>query len=194
MRLEILNPPYEGEDAERVAQWVPPGTDVQPTHSVRLMLRQHPELAAAMHGLGWFLLDPAGATLPVRVRELAVARTTGRAGCEYQWGIHQAVFGEAAGFTDAQRTSTVHGGPDDPIWDERDRAVLRAVDELYETSRLSDAAWAALRAQLPDRSVIELITVVGAFLMNSYWIGVGRPQLESYAVPFPPAPAGPGAG
>lgn len=187
MRLEILTPPYQGEDAARVAQWVPPGTDVQPAASVRLMLRQHPELAAAMHGLGWFLLDPGKAVLEVRVRELAVARTTARTGSEYQWGMHQAVFGDAAGFTDAQRVSTVHGGPDDPVWDERDRAVLRAVDELLDTDRLSDAGWAALRAHLSEAAVVELLTVVGMFVMNSYWIGIGQPPLESYALRFPPA-------
>lgn len=185
MRLDMLYPPYEGEDAVRVARWVPPNTNVEPTQSVRLMLKNHPDLAEAMRGLAWFLLDADRSSLDIRLRELAVARTTARARCEYQWGIHQAVFGDAAGITPEQRISTVTGSPDDAVWDDRDRAVLRAMDELYDTSKLSDDAWAALSAHLGSTEIIELIAVAGWYLLNSYWTNSAQPPLESFAVPFP---------
>lgn len=185
MRLEMLNPPYEGEDAARVAGWVPPNTDVEPTHSVRLMLRHHPDLAEAMRGLAWFLLDAGRSSLDIRLRELAVARTTALAGCEYQWGVHQAVFGDDARITDEQRESTVSGSPDDHCWDERDRIVLRAMDELHETAGVSDATWSALTRHLAAEEIVELVTVAGWYLINSYLTNAAQPPLESFAVPFP---------
>jgi alkylhydroperoxidase family enzyme len=190
MRLEMLNPPYEGEDAVRVARWVPPNTDVQPTHSVRLMLRQRPDLAEAMRGLAWFLLDAGRSSLDIRLRELAVARTTALAGCEYQWGVHQAVFGSDARITEEQRESTVNGSPDDPCWDARDRTVLRAMDELHETSGISDATWGRLIQHLSAEEIVELITVAGWYLLNSYWTNASQPQLEDFAVPFPRTSSG----
>ena len=58
MRLEELNPPYEGIDAERISQWVPPDAEVEPLHTVRMYLKNHPLLAERMRPLAWFLLPP----------------------------------------------------------------------------------------------------------------------------------------
>ncbi|OLB81967.1 MAG: hypothetical protein AUI14_01515 [Actinobacteria bacterium 13_2_20CM_2_71_6] len=191
MRLDMLNPPYEGVDAERVAKWTPPNVEVEPLHTVRMFLRHHPDLAETMRPLAWFFLDPTKSSIDeVRVRELVVARTCARARCEYQWGVHQAVFGEAAGFTPEQRVATVEGSPDDPAWDdERDRAVLRAVDELIDTATLSDGAWQGLRAHLSEQQTLELVALAGWYLLNCFTSNATQTPLEPFAARFPaPAP------
>jgi hypothetical protein len=188
MRLDMLNPPYTGVDAENVAKWTPPNVEVEPLHTVRMFLRHHPDLADTMRPLAWFFLDPNTASLEVRVREMVVARTCGLARCEYQWGVHQAVFGEAAGFDDEQRLSTVYGSPEDAVWDDRDRAVLRAVDELYETSTLSDKAFKGLQDYFSGKQIIELAALAGWYLLNCYTTNATQTELEPFALRFPAAP------
>ena len=60
MRLEELNPPYEGIDAERIAQWVPPDAEVELT---TLLLET--ELS-----IGDFLQLRPGDVIPVPMPEL----------------------------------------------------------------------------------------------------------------------------
>jgi hypothetical protein len=185
MRLDMLEPPYTGVDAERVAKWTPPNVEVEPLHTVRMFLRHHPDLAETMRPLAWFFLDPTTSTLEVRVRELVVARTCGRAKCEYQWGVHQAVFGEAAGFTLEQRASTVNGSPDDPCWDDRDRAVLRAVDELMDNATLSDDAWKGMSEHFTGAQTLEMVALAGWYLLNCFTTNATQTPLEPFALRFP---------
>src|SRR5579859_489018 len=151
------------------------------------MLRHAPDLAEAMRTLAWFFLDPAQSSLEVRVREVTIARTCALNECEYQWGNHQAVFGGAAGFTEEERYSTVHGTPEDPLWSDRDRAVLRAVDELVLTRRLSDKAWNELRQHLSEGQILEVVTVVGWYALNCYTTNVMEAPLEPFTLRFPAA-------
>jgi hypothetical protein len=188
MRLEMLNPPYTGEDAERVARWIPPNVDVEPLNTVRTMLRNHPEMGERMRPFAWFFLDPTLSTLEVRIREVAVARTCAKAGCEYQWGVHQVIFGEAAGFTDEQRVSSVWGSADDPVWDERDRAVIRAVDELLDTNTLGDETWADLIKFMHHSQALELVALIGWYLLNCFTTNATQTPLEPFAARFPVAP------
>jgi alkylhydroperoxidase family enzyme len=185
MRLEELNPPYEGIDAERISQWVPPDAEVEPLHTVRMYLKNHPLLAERMRPLAWFLLDPSISSLDVRARELAVARTCGRTNCESQWGVHQAVYGEVAEITPEQRLSTVKGSPEDDVWSERDRVILRAVDELIDTHALSDEQWAALRGHLDEAQTLELLVLTGWYLLNCITTNVIQTPLEPFALRFP---------
>ncbi|HEX5400922.1 MAG TPA: carboxymuconolactone decarboxylase family protein [Pseudonocardiaceae bacterium] len=185
MRLDMLKPPYEGVDAERIAAWAPPGADVEPLHTVRMFVKHNNELAENMRPLAWFFLDPQRSALEVRVREVAVARTCARSGCEYQWGVHQAVFGEAAGFTPAQVAATVHGTPDDEIWDARDRAVLTAVDELIDTQTLSDKAWTQLSEHFTGTQSLELVALIGWYLLNCFTSNATQTPLEAFAARFP---------
>ena len=57
-------------------------------------------------------------------------------------------------------------------WDEADRAILRAAEELHADAMISDATWAALAEQLSPSELIELMMIAGhyhttAFIQNS---------------------------
>src|SRR6202790_4714964 len=60
------------------------------------------------------LLDPG--PLSLREREIVIDRTCARTGCEYEWGVHIAIFAEAAHLTEAQVRATVLGAADDSCW------------------------------------------------------------------------------
>jgi hypothetical protein len=193
MRLDILNPPYDPVDAERMDRFRVGDTDGEyvPLYSVRLMVGHHPDLAEGMRQTAWLFLDPSRSSLDLPTREVVVARTLARSHCEYQWGIHQAVFGNAARFTEAKRVSVVHGGSWDPVWEEKERALLDAVDEVVDTSTLGDKKWATLLSYLSPQQALEMLALIGWYQLNSYLSNAVQLPLESFATPFPPPPATP---
>src|SRR3954468_23742455 len=54
------------------------------------------------------LLDQGA--LSLREREIAIDRTCALTGCEYEWGVHVAIFAKAAKLTDEQVRATVREG------------------------------------------------------------------------------------
>ena len=98
-----------------------------------------------------------------------IDRVTARCGCEYEWGVHMAVYGEKAGITPAQAYWLVHGDCTDACWADEDRfATLTFVDELQEDGRLSDATWAAMRVRFSDATLIELLVGADCYQAIAY--------------------------
>lgn len=185
MRIEIPSPPYEGALAERLAKFMPPDSDVEPLKELRMLIGHHPDLSDAMFELAWFFVGQ-NSTLDVRTRELAAIRTSANTGCEYEWGVHQTAFAEAAGFSPAQQTATVRGSADGTAaWSGRDRIVLRAVDELTDSHTLSDQSWQELRGEYTEKQILEMIVLVGWYTLVCYMINAAEVPLESWGKRFP---------
>jgi 4-carboxymuconolactone decarboxylase len=109
------------------------------------------------------------AQIPKRDCELLILRTGWLCQAGYEWGQH-VKFALAAGLThdDIER---VIAGPD-AGWDEFDRALLRAVDELHTNSVISDDTWQTLASRYSSAELVEVPMMVGqyhliAWLMNS---------------------------
>lgn len=174
MRLEPLSEPYEPEIAEALRRWMPPGADQDPLVLFRL-LHRHPDLAARMRVLGaGFLGHP---TIPVADRELVILRVCARCGCEYEWGVHAATLSKQAGLTEEQ----LYASPDDPVWTQRQRVLLKAVDELHDTSTIGEAVWDELRACYDDQQIIELLVLAGWYRTISYVANATKLPLEPWA-------------
>ncbi|HJV60786.1 MAG TPA: carboxymuconolactone decarboxylase family protein [Albitalea sp.] len=125
--------------------------------------------------------------LKLRERELVIDRTTALNGCEYEWGVHVAFFGERVGLTPRQTESLVHGGPQDDCWSEGDALLLRLCDELHQTSTLSDDLWAALRAHHCEEAMLELLMLAGFYRTVSCLCNAIRLPLEPDGARFPRA-------
>lgn len=108
-------------------------------------------------------LMPRG-KLPRRDAELVILRVAFLCGSDYEWGHHERIalrFGLTT--TDVAR---VRADAEAANWSERQRAILRAVDELHATRTLSDAGWQALHAAgLGETELIELPMLVGHYEM-----------------------------
>src|SRR5271156_6118212 len=98
-RIAPLDPPYAPEiqsEFDRIMRGAPP-----------LMLFR----VIASNARAWekfragSLLDRG--PLSLREREIVIDRTCAVSGCEYEWGVHVATFGQAAKLTDAQVRATV---------------------------------------------------------------------------------------
>lgn len=122
-------------------------------------LAHHPQLTTAYHAFNGQV--QFGTTLTQRQRELIVLRVATVRDCAYEWAQH-AVIAADLGVSPAE-IDRVAVGPDAPGWDPLEAAVLRAVDELIDDARISEATWDALRAELDAPQVMDLIFTVGAY-------------------------------
>ncbi|MGW2516294.1 carboxymuconolactone decarboxylase family protein [Streptomyces sp. NPDC001617] len=181
-RIDGVAPPYSPETDRALQRWMPPGVDREPLMLFKV-LERHPELASRMRALGAGLL--VHGHLSDADRELVIARVCARADCAYEWGVHMAAYAEVAGLAPHQATLTADGTPDDPAWSPRQTALLRAVDELHDTARLTDATWSALRRHLDEPEALEFLVLAGWYRTIAYVANGARIEPEPWALTLP---------
>jgi len=180
-RIVPVEPGHDERVDAHLAGTMPPG--VPPIGLFRTFARNLP-MAAAMSAWGRYEL---GRELSVgrREREIVIDRTCARCGCEYEWGVHVAFFGERAGLTPAQVRSTVHGHAGDGSWpDARDRVLVELVDALHDTSDVDDELWSRLRQHFDDAQLLDLLLLCGWYHAISYAARASRVALEPGAPTF----------
>src|SRR5260370_40999539 len=123
-RIAPLAPPYSDRVGEDFAALMPPGV---PPIALFRTLAKNPRVLRRIRRGG--LLDPGSIT--VRQREIVILRTTARAGAEYEWGVHAAFFGSAAGLSDAELAATVIAGPDALCCNEEATLLVRLAAEMH---------------------------------------------------------------
>ena len=126
---------------------MPPG--VEPLHLFRTVAHNHAVLER-FRTIGAYILN-FGRVEPLD-REVLLHRTCARCGCEYEWGVHAVAFGRPLGMSEEQLRATVTGGPDAPVWSDRQRLLVRLADELHDTATVSESLWAKLSAPLGLRA------------------------------------------
>ena len=100
--------------------------------------------------------------LPARDRELLILRTAWNCQAEYEWAQH-VLLARAAGLSDAE-IERVPSGPE-ASWEDRDRLLLVAADELHDDWCVSDGTWQSLAAAYDEEQLIELPMLVGHYHM-----------------------------
>lgn len=180
-RIAPLESPYEEGVAADLAAMMPPG--VEPIALFRTLARNPRILGKIRAGN---LLDRG--SIDRHDREIVILRTCARCGSEYEWGVHAAIFAARFGIDEAALTATVHGGPADPALSERDRLLVRMVDELHETSTLSEPLWRDLRASWSEEQLVELVVLTGFYHSISFVTNAFAVACEEIAPRFPTAP------
>lgn len=134
---------------------------------------------------GWMPMSRhfKNSTLPARVRELVVLRTTWLTHGEYEWAQHRRLAGNA-GLTDAE-IAAVETGPGHPEWSADDVVLLRAIDALVRDRRLSDELWAQLAEVFDRPQLIDLVFMVGTYESHSLAFAALGLQLEPGVEGFP---------
>ncbi|MEX0781541.1 MAG: carboxymuconolactone decarboxylase family protein [Dehalococcoidia bacterium] len=180
-RIAPLEAPFT-PDVERSLAGMMGGSDRPPLALFRALLRNY-EAGDRIRPLGSYFLTKG--TLPARERELVIHRVTARLGAEYEWGVHAVVFAQALGLPEQWVDATAAGGHGNPAFDERESLVVQFVDELCETSRVSDELWAELAARWSEEQLIELLMLVGWYHMISFVVNGLRVELEPWGRRFP---------
>jgi len=159
-RIAPAGPPYDEATAAALAALGPP-------IALFRVLARRPDRARGVHGWGSYYLSRRCA-LTLRQRELVIDRTTARCGAGYEWAIHATEFAGKAGLDSAQLRSLARGGAGDPCWDDRDRAIIAAVDALHERGDLDDGEWAALVRAAGEDGAVDLLLVCGWYHAISF--------------------------
>ncbi len=162
----------------RVLENSPGGTD-EPMHIFTTLGRAEPVLFRRWLGFGGALLD---GTLPGRLRELVILRTAARFGGRYEWAQHLQLA-EVQGVAPVELAALGNGaeGLDAIDWAPLDRAALRAVDETADDGSVSDGTWEVLASLLSESELIELLMLIGHYMMLTTVLGSLRVQLEPRA-------------
>ena len=179
-RIAPLDPPYTPETATLLAKWMG-SADQEPLKLFRTLAVHH-ELASRMRPLGAGILGHP--RLHPRERELIILRTCARAGAEYEWGVHAAIFGAAVGLGEEQIEGTAAADASGAVWSEQDAQLIAAADALYDTDTLPDELWAQLASRFEHDQLVELIVTAGWYRLISYLINALGIQLEPWAARF----------
>ena len=129
------------------------------------------------------LLDRGPLTL--RQREIAIDRTCARCHCAYEWGVHVAFFAERARLTPEQVHATVQGDANDQAWAGEEQLIVRLMDELHDTSNISDETWQSLAGAFSVEQIFELIALAGFYHTVSFFANGLKLPLEAQATQFP---------
>ena len=128
-----------------------------------------------------------GGPLTLREREIVIDRTCALNRCEYEWGVHVAIFAAAAKLSEEQIRATVMGPADARCWSVAEQALIATVDALHRHATLDDAAFAALSGHFDDDKILEIIMLCGAYRTVSYLANALALPLEENAARFPVA-------
>jgi alkylhydroperoxidase family enzyme len=176
-RIAPLEPPYAPDiqaQFDHIMRGAPP-----------LMLFR----VMAGHARAWDKFRAGGlldrGPLGLREREIVIDRTCALNGCEYEWGVHVAIFAEAARLTKDDLCATVHGAADAECWSDAEKALVAAVDALHHRATLSDAEFAALSAHYDADKILEIILLCGFYRTVSYLANSLALPLETSAARFP---------
>jgi alkylhydroperoxidase family enzyme len=136
------------------------GRAQEPLHIFTTLARAPEELFRRWLGFGGALL--AG-TLPARLRELVILRTAYRFDGRYEWAQH-IELAEQTGVS-RQEVTALGGDLATAPWSPLERAALEAVDETASLGAVGDATWSALAGELDEGELIELLMLIGHYLM-----------------------------
>jgi 4-carboxymuconolactone decarboxylase len=184
-RLDPLEEPYDRELARTLQRMMPPG--MEPLKLFRTVAHNR-AILNKLRSTGAYLLNFG--TLDPADRELVIHRTCARCGCEYEWGVHGWVFGRAVGLSEEQIAATAGGPAPTPPWSPRQQALIETVDQLHDTSALSDGLFSTLRSLFTNAQLVELLALVGQYHGVSFLANGLRVEREPDAARFPiPRPA-----
>jgi 4-carboxymuconolactone decarboxylase len=148
-------------------------------------LAHQPDLFRRWLGFGGALL--AG-RLPGRLRELVILRTAYRFAAPYEWA-HHIELAEAQGISAAE-VAAVGGDLAVVDWDPLERAALAAADETKDAGAVSDEVWSVLAHHLDDAELVELVMLVGHYVMLSTVLRSLRLPVEPSAATWADGVAG----
>ena len=145
-------------------------------HSFYGILAHSPAFFAGFMDLG--IAIAASCALPTRWRELLVLRTAWLCAAPYAWGEHVVIARDHG--LDADDIERVTMGSVAPEWNDEDRALLRAAEELHADATIEDATWQALARFLDERQLLEVPIVVGHYHTTAYLQNAVRVALNDY--------------
>jgi alkylhydroperoxidase family enzyme len=154
-RLPYVDPEQAPEPVRKALERVPPINIFRMTANAETAFR--PWLA-----FGGALLSSL--QLDARLRELAILHVGRLSGAEYEWVQHVPIA-KAVGASDDDVAAIERGDLEAECLGDDVRAALRFTTEVVRDVRASDEAFEAVSAHLPPREIVELLLVIGQYML-----------------------------
>jgi alkylhydroperoxidase family enzyme len=105
--------------------------------------------------------------MDIRDRELAILRIGWLSQAPFEWGSHVKIA-KRNGITSEEIARVIEGSAA-AGWSKRDRAIVRAMEELHLDSMIVDDTWADLQEFYNDKKLIELVILAGQYKTVAYY-------------------------
>ena len=176
-RIAPAQAPYAAAVQATLDQLRTPGD--QPLSLFRTLARDG-RLFARFTGAG--LLDPGHLTLAER--EIVIHRICALNGAAYEWGVHAALFAEAAGLDAPRLAATVAPGIA-ACWAPHEALLIAFADAVNARADIDDTLWARLADAFSEEARIELMLLAGFYRTVSLLVNALRLEPEGFAAAFP---------
>ena len=121
--------------------------------------------------------------VPARLSEFAILLTAKLWRAQYEWFAH-VPHAERAGVA-KETIHDLHRGRRPKSAPEDERAIYDFIQELYKTKRVSDRNFRRVRSILGDAATVELVGILGYYVLISMILNVFRMSLpEGEPLPF----------
>lgn len=135
-------------------------TGTKPPHVFTTLGHHHRLFWGWLHFAGTLM---PGGTLPRYQSEMLILRVAHLRGCSYEFEHHRKL-GKRAGVTDDQ-VQALAGDLATGPWSPRERTLLETADALVANKDLTDPQWARLTAEVPPKTAIEVLMLIGHYDM-----------------------------
>jgi 4-carboxymuconolactone decarboxylase len=177
-RLPYVDPADAPEPVREVLEAVPPLNIFRMLANAETAFRPWMRWGGVL--LGELELDPL-------LREhaiLRVSRLTPHA--DYEWVQHVPIA-QAVGATDEHVAALERDEPEADCFSDDQRLVLRFTTEVVREVRASDETFEELAQRLSAREIVELLMVIGQYMMIARVAATTDIELDEPAYPPPPA-------
>lgn len=117
-----------------------------------------PGLGQAIQGM------MTGVEVPPFERQICILAVLHLERGEYEWAQHMQVS-KALGLPDEKVAAIAGDRFGDPVFDEREKAVLAFTRQVVRCVRVDDFVFAAISAFYSSRQIVELIHVIGFYML-----------------------------
>ena len=171
-RLPILDEAHMTEAQRALLEAIrsgPRGKSVTPRGPFAVWLHA-PEFGHLAQALGGHCRYKTA--LPPRLSEFAILCTARLWRAQYEWFAH-APMAERAGVM-AKTIADLRAGREPKSAPKDERAIYAFVQELYKTKRVSERAYKRVHDVLGDAGTVELVGILGYYVMISMTLNVFR--------------------
>jgi 4-carboxymuconolactone decarboxylase len=117
------------------------------------------------------------------LREIAILRVGVLSNATYELHQHTRI-GRDVGMSD-ELLAGIQRGPDDPVFSDLQRLVMRYTDDVVTNVRASDATFDPLRAALSVQELQELTITIGFYMLVSRYLETFGVDIEGSEAPEP---------
>jgi 4-carboxymuconolactone decarboxylase len=151
-----------------------------PINVVRMMSGTSEGVFNGFNAFSGAFYGPAS-SLPADLREVAILRVGYLSNAAYETFQHEAAARQA-GLGDSQIAAIKHGGAHREALNEVQQAVLNFTDDVVKNVKASEANLAAVRRHFSDKQVLDLILLIGLYMMVSRFLETAGVELDTKAL------------